>query len=264
MATLPGGYWDGNNCLRSYNFRPLTGELELAIIEADRRSASLPVRVSLILEAALESLFANKPSYDAIHDLSVVDRQYLMRELALMLGHDGFWHTEVCNSCENEFDFEIINSQFPVGLAGETYPYISLETSQGKQQFRVPTGRDQEIIMTSVYTQKTDSPEKVLANLCLCANKLMDFSEDDIKRIDLALEDVSPGVVTRISAACPECEEVHEIELDPYYLLDVDIESDLFESIHAVASAYHWSEADIFRLNRRRRQMYIDMIERDL
>jgi hypothetical protein len=37
-----------------------------------------------------------------------------------------------------------------------------------------------------------------------------------------------------------------------------------FQEVHTLAFNYHWSEKDILNLTRTKRQMYIDMIEKNL
>lgn len=36
-----------------------------------------------------------------------------------------------------------------------------------------------------------------------------------------------------------------------------------FEQVHILASGYHWSERDILSMPRKRRNMYVQMLERD-
>ena len=76
-----------------------------------------------------------------------------------------------------------------------------------------------------------------------------------------SLETVAPEVALRAHADCPQCEAPNEIWLDPYISVR-EHGGDLLEEIHTLASAYHWSEAEILRLPRSRRQAYLRLVER--
>ncbi len=278
METLPGGYWDGHTCLKSYSFRSLTGQMELDIIEAmaGAKSApasvpaqvtSVPVLVTSVLVAALETFEGRKPTREIVHNFSVADRQFLMRKLAIMLGYDSFWFSKKCSNCEVDFDFQLTNSDLPVTPAQKSFPFVTLETSHGAKTFRVPTGVDQEAIASikSSTHRRIDmqGAEDLLIGLCLCSNEDLDFTAEDLEKIEAALDEVSPGIITSINAGCPECGTEHQIRLDPYYLLQKGLGKDLFNEIHTIALNYNWSEAEILALSRSRREIYLGLIDQD-
>ncbi|THB72175.1 MAG: hypothetical protein D6B28_06020 [Gammaproteobacteria bacterium] len=295
MDTLPGGYWDGSNCQKRFNFRELTGQLELDLADAvtgmGRNPNSAPVLVTSVLSKALDNIDGKPATKEIVHDLSVPDRQYLMRKLAILLGYDTAWFSKDCSSCAERFDFQITYSDLPVFPAKEGYPYVIVNTKHGKQKFRVPTGADQEAILK--VGNDIDS-ETALLRLCYVPEKQghvseelgyvpekfgrasekarhvshvsddeLEFSEKDTAKIGAALEEVSPSVITNINAGCPECGESHQIRLDPYFLLEKNIGSQLLNDIHTIAQSYHWNEKEILALSKQRREIYLDLIEQD-
>ncbi len=272
MDLLPGGYWDGSNCLRNYSFRELTGQLEIdlvdAVAESGGKSGSVPAVVTYVLLAALDNIDGAKPNREIVHNLSVVDRQYLMRKLAVILGYDSSWFSKQCSNCTEKFDFQITYSDLPVIPAKDGYPFVTVATRFGEQIFRVPTGADQE----SVLNIRSDADaERILLKRCHFAGAGFEktdfeniaFQKNDIEKIGAALEQVSPGIITNINAGCPGCGEQHLIRLDPYFLLQKNIGEDLFNDIHVMAKHYHWNEREILALSRKRRQIYLDLIEQD-
>ncbi len=271
METLPGGYWDGHTCLKSYSFRSLTGQMELDIIEAmagaKSAPASVPVQVTSVLVAALETFEGRKPTREIVHNFSVADRQFLMRKLAIMLGYDSYWFSKKCSNCKVDFDFQLTNSDLPVTPAQKSFPFVTLETSHGAKTFRVPTGVDQEAIASikSSTHRRIDmqGAEDLLIGLCLCSNEDLEFTAEDLEKIEAALDEVSPGIITNINAGCPECGTEHQIRLDPYYLLQKGLGKDLFNEIHTIALNYNWSEAEILALSRSRREIYLGLIDQD-
>lgn len=261
MKTLPGGYWDGQNLLRNYSFRSLTGQVELDIVEAlADKSAQLPALVTSVLLAAIESVEGRKPTRDIVHNFSVADRQFLMRKLAIMLGYDSYWFSKGCSACDEEFDFQITNSDFPVTSAKSGFPFVTVDISHGARTFRAPTGVDQEAV---VNIADAKIAEEFLIGLCLCSNEDLEFTTEDLDKIEVALDDISPGIVTSINAECPECGAEHQIHLDPYYLMQKGLGKDLFSEIHIIASHYHWSETEILALSRSRREVYLGLIDQD-
>ena len=278
MDTLPGGYWDGSSCIKEYSFRKLTGQLELDLADAVTglgiNSSSVPMQVTSVLSKALDNIGGKPSTKDIVHNLSVPDRQYLMRELAILLGYDTAWFSKDCSNCAERFDFEINYADLPVTPAKEGYPFVIVNTKHGKQKFRVPTGADQEAILN---IGNGVNSEVALLSLCYVSEKThkasekarhvsndLEFSDKDAAKIGAALEEVSPSIITNINAGCPECGEDHQIRLDPYFLLQKSIGTQLFNDIHTIAQSYHWNEKEILALSKQRREIYLELIDQEM
>jgi hypothetical protein len=255
---LPGGLMRQGERLRDWTFAPLTGALEVAIAEAARGTGSLPQRVTAVLAAALGELGGGEAGPPAVRSLAVADRQYLMRQLGVVLGLEEDWLAASCARCGSSFDVPIRYSELPVKEAGEGYPFAEAVTSLGRLRLRVPTGADQEVIA------RIDDPElarRRLAQRCLVESVPGPLTDKDIDRIEAALEAVAPELATQAQVACVDCGRPHELYLDPYLCLSRASE-EIFLEIHALASAYHWSEKEILSLPRERRQLYIALLDR--
>ena len=296
MDTLPGGYWDGSNCQKGFSFRELTGQLELDLAEAvtgmGRNSSSVPVLVTSVLSQALDNIDGKPVTKEIVHDLSVSDRQYLMRKLAILLGYDAAWFSKECSNCAERFDFHITYSDLPVIPAKEGYPFVIVDTKHGKQKFRVPTGADQEAILKigndidsetallrlcyvpekqghlpqklAPFSEKIGNISEKARHISRVSNDVIEFSDMDVAKIGAALEDVSPSIITNINAGCPVCGESHQIRLDPYFLLQKNIGSQLFNDIHTIAQIYHWNEKEILALSKQRREIYLELIDQEM
>jgi hypothetical protein len=254
---LPGGLIRQGERLRDWTFAPLTGALEVAIAEAARGTGSLPQRVTAVLTAALGELGGEAVGPETVRSLTVADRQYLMRRLGGMLGIEEDWIAASCR-CGSSFDVPIRYSELPVKPAGEGYPYAEAATSLGRLRLRVPTGADQEAIAA------IDDPaaaRRRLARRCLVEPVPGPLSEQDVAKIETALEEVAPELTTRAQVACVDCGRPHELYLDPYLCLSRASE-EIFLEIHTLASVYHWSEREILSLPRERRQLYIALLDR--
>ena len=267
---LPGGILRDGARRRDFAFRPLTGAVELALADATGVDSSLPTKVTAALVATLEHVGGEPPLPATVAALSVGDRQFLMGRLAVGLGLGESWLTAVCGRCGERFDFSVDYRDLPVKEAGEGYPLAEVETSVGPCSFRVPTGADQEILAGLDDSEAFRS----LLGRCLVAptgpegdgssrgEKADGFTPDDAARIETALEAVAPEVAVSVQAACPACGTPHGIDVDPYRVLSHQTAGGLLQEIHILASAYHWSEAEILALPLKRRRSYLDLIDR--
>jgi hypothetical protein len=258
---MPGGLWRHDECRRDWSFRTLTGEVELSILEAGRDRRSVPQQVTAVLSAALAELGGAAVQPDTVRALSVADRQFLMRRLAVEIGMEESWIAVTCPACGAAFDLPVRHGELPVKPAGEGYPFATVETSLGPVRFRVPGGADQEAVAGILDPQEA---RRALAARCAhqedapLAGKL---SDEDLDRAEAALEAVAPEVVTRAQAACPDCGQPAEVHLDPYVCLGA-ADGGLFLDIHTLASVYHWSEREILAMPRERRRLYLSLVDR--
>jgi hypothetical protein len=263
---LPGGVWDGRTRRREFAFAPVTGEFEMVLLEqsgpaAEASIPSLPRRVTAVLCGALAHVGNATPTAELINGLAIGDRQFLMRRLALALGSDATWLASTCEKCHQPFDVQVDQSLLPVKEAGHSFPFATAETSLGHCRLRVPAGADQE---AAAEIPDDDEAIWLLARRCIVepiADGEQALGEDDITRIDAALEAVAPEVATIAESRCPDCGHANHVYVDPYACLTTGADA-LWDEIHELASVYHWSERDILVLSRERRQRYLGRIAR--
>ncbi|NOR05034.1 MAG: hypothetical protein GQ575_01845 [Deltaproteobacteria bacterium] len=267
---LPGGLWHNDERQRQFDFRPLTGNVELALAEIAGSDGSLPSQVTAALSATLGQVGGDVPTLSRVEALCVADRQFLMRCLAIFLGMEDIWLTARCARCGKCFDFFIKQSELPVKQAGESFPFASVETSAGLCRMRVPNGADQVAIAA---IEDSEVALQTLVHLCIVGfpdasdgegkpeNLAKKFNADDLRRVEAALEEVAAEVTTMIQAVCPECEQANLVEINPYMCLQQG-QTSLFSEIHILASTYHWSETEILSMPKNRRQCYLKLIDR--
>lgn len=261
---LPGGLWRDGERLRDVAFTAATGTIDLAIAEGAGATGSRAHQVTAVLSLGLEHIGGKAVSDTDVRALPVGDRQYLMRQLGTRLDFNQFWLTATCEHCNAPFDFTVAPAELPVKEADERYPFAEVATSLGRRRFRVPTGGDQEAV--AAMGDEGAAVRRLVALCTLDAADAETFAEqitdDDLGVIDRALEEVAPEVATGALATCPDCGGVTEVFVDPAIWLDLGSQA-IFDEIHALASHYHWSEADILALPRERRRRYLEMINRD-
>lgn len=267
---LPGGVCHNDQRNRQFAFRPLTGEIELALAEIAGSDATLPAKVTAVLAAALDGVGGEVPTRSRVDSLCVADRQFMMRLLNVYLGAEKVWLTARCRRCGEHFDFVVNQSELPVKEAGEGFPFASVETSMGYCRLRVPNGSDQVAIAAM---EDSEAALQTLLERCIVdlpdapdgVKNSSDFtkkiSAEDLRKIETEVENVAPEVAAMAQAACPECEQVNIVEIDPYMCLQQG-PAGIFADIHTLASTYHWSETDILSMPKTRRQRYLKLIDR--
>jgi hypothetical protein len=255
---LPGGLVEGDTRRRDWAFRPVSGELELAVAEAGETSATMPHAVTRALTVALRHLAGAAPNETRVADLCVGDRQFLMRELDRHLGSEGGWFEADCPQCGQRFDFEMAYADLPVQEAGPGFPCARVDMEGRQFRFRLPTGADQQ----GLTAQPEARAQTWLLGRLIQEGEIPEVpGQDLIAAAEGALESIAPGIVSKVQAACPSCGTINEVELDPYRVLSRRTDS-LLQEVHQIALHYHWSEADILRLPRPRRLQYMRLIDR--
>jgi len=262
---LPGGFPGGGKLQKSFGYKPVTGALELMLSEAVSSEGTHPARVTAVLLQALDFLGDEEPpSPSKVWGLSVGDRQFLMRRLAVHMDDRLLWLSAACSHCGEFFDVPVRHSLLPVKEAGDGYPEKVVETSMGFLRIRVPTGADQEAIASI-----PDEEEALRVLLHRIARREEDdegiesarLSEEEMTCLEMEVEAMSPEVASHVLTHCPACEKANRVPVSPYVCMEQP-QSQLFEEIHSLAFWYHWSEQSILELPRRRRKIYLQMIDR--
>jgi hypothetical protein len=246
---LPGGLWENDRRQREYAFRPLSGEVELAVADPPP-AGGLPAQVTAALAASLETLGGEGPTLRRVADLCVDDRRFLMYRLAVEVGLEALWRSSQCPACGARFDLCVEPARVPVKPAADSFPFGEWLSEDGPRAVRVPTGADQD----AIDGLPADEARRALLARCVLDGEPV--REDEHAAVEAALEAVSPEVARTVSAACPDCDEVVEVPLDPYACLGSGLDR-LLNDVDMLASAYHWAEDAILALPTARRRRYL-------
>jgi hypothetical protein len=269
---LPGGLVREGTRRRDFAFGPVDGRLELALAEGDRQGRSVPQQVTAVLTETLGHLGDRPPTAEAVRQLCVGDRQFLTRRVAALLGKDRVWLTVDCGGCRERLDILVVQTELPVKPAGPGFPFATVPTSLGPIRCQAPNGAHQEAI---AGVDEPGEARRELIRRCIAdghsdnggasdtrvAADVDALSREDLQDIENALDEISPQVAVTAEAVCPECGRKCLVGLDPYLVLRMG-HSAIFAEVHALASAYHWSEKDILAMPRDRRQTYLRLVDR--
>lgn len=112
-----------------------------------------------------------------------------------------------------------------------------------------------------------NAPNEHAATLQLahqCCLQDAEFSEDDLEVIGTQLAQADPLSETLLNFACATCGHRWHEPLDIAEWLWSEIEARarrLLLDIHALATAYGWSETEILSLSESRRALYLEMVQ---
>jgi len=208
-------------------------------------------------------------------DLVLGDQAIALLAVRGLLEEGGASLTLACASCGEELEATVDmdslaagepmpdgpwhEAAFPAGHEGR-----SGDTEEGdgaaRIRFRLPTAGD----LAAVVAGGDPSPHTLLSRI------VAEPRPQDLTGIERAVADrlevLDPLAEIMIQAACPACGEPVETVLDPVQEARAAVAraADRIEwEVHALASHYHWSEADILALPEGRRARYIGLVMRE-
>lgn len=129
--------------------------------------------------------------------------------------------------------------------------------SDSPVSFRLPSAADQ--LAVAGHAQ----PERELIRRCVRPSEV---SEDSAKRVESLMEELAPLLTDYVQGECPECGSEIDIYFDPQQFSLRELRGQaayIYEDVHLLARHYHWSEAEILALPRRRRIHYAELIRQE-
>lgn len=239
-----------------YRLRAITGEIELAIAQAAASGRPRAGRVTAVLAMALEEIGGAPATADLVRSLASGSRTWLLQQLAAAFRKADDWFEGRCRTCDAAYDIGVDIAALPVKRPEGSFPEIAVQTSAGRRRFESPNGFHEEAV--AVAETAGDARARLIALAGLDGPE--DWTDEDLARIEAALEAGAPEASEEAACACPACGEATTARIDPLAFA-FPRESDLTVEIHRMASAYHWREADILALPSARRRRYLELIE---
>lgn len=228
----------------------------------ERASAQNPVRRALTL---LGAAWPDK-SEDQWANVSIGERdRYLLRLRDEIFGSQLEAAT-VCPVCGERLQ-----------LAFSTQSIRAQETASGDGRFRVeafgyevsgrlPTSAD----LLEIAERSGSAGREVLLRRCLTAlrsdGEVVDpaaLPDQLVKTLIERMAEADPQAEVQIALACPACSHRWSMVFDilSYIWSEIDDWAQrLLMEVHALASAYGWSERDIIEMSARRRRLYLEMV----
>jgi hypothetical protein len=168
---------------------------------------------------------------------------------------------------EIDFSMEELSS-----LQAQKESDIVTEIGGKRFSIRKPTGFDQLHWLKQSFPDEKSAVQTMLQTL-LTEEQRATFDpaalagENWVQVFNQAMEDIDPLVNFKVRVNCPYCgfQDTHPIDLGEFSLQRLrNAQKQLLETIHRLASRYHWSEQEISALPAWRRDYYLALIDREV
>ena len=164
----------------------------------------------------------------------------------------------LCSQCGETIEFDV-DSALLLGAAAPACHSDSV-VIRGKR-FRLPTSRD----VAAVLSADLNTAAICLLERCRISNDLGgEWSEDEVQAAGELLSAADPLAETNLALDCPSCGHQWNDVLDIGSFVWAEIESRarrLMSEVHALATAYGWSERETLSLSPARRAGYLRMVQ---
>ncbi len=200
---------------------------------------------------------------DALAALSIGDRD--RRLLALREAVFGPRMTGVvsCTRCCEPLELELATRELRAAPPNDAV--LTLRGDDHELQLRLPDSRD---LLAVAAADAAVAPALLLERCLVLARvgdepaRADDLPPDLVAAAGRCLADADPQADMRFALSCPACSFgwVAPFDIVAYLWTEIDAWAGrLLSDVHALASAYGWSESDILTLSPVRRQSYLRM-----
>lgn len=256
---LPGGLIleDGRRLTRA-SLRALTGAEEEWLAESPGVASA--AKVTQVLCSCLAAVDGESVDAERVRRMLVGDRDYLMLQLRRLTLGDNVVAVIACPVCSAPMDAEFQVNEVPVERRPQTSTWY---TCAGGVRFRLPTGGDQE----SVLGLEPGEAERALLERCVSSEPGLELTGAQREAIIAEMERQAPRVDPDLDLTCPACAHrfVAPFDTTAFFFEEMRAKSgQLLREVHTLAFYYHWSEADILSLGRRRRHAYLSLLSDSL
>jgi len=275
---LPNGYWHLGACYREARVRAIA-ECDEALGEALSALAHPIERATLLLSRCVTRLGDLERMESAgVRDLSMGDREALLLHIRRLTFGERMQCVLRCVACNEPMDLELQVSDLLVPAAKipqQRYQELfSCDDARFRVSFRIPTGADVEAAIWAGNCV----PEKAVPELLLRCVESVEREDSQEEYTAVSTENWPPALVEKISGrlaeadaqaeiglqlTCPVCG--HEfpsfVDVTSYLVRELETrERQLYQEVHQLALAYHWSENEILKMSPRKRNLYLDLL----
>lgn len=207
-------------------------------------------RALLVLQAALP-----EASHESLPDWTLGRRDRALAELHCLSFGPTLSGWLECERCAERLEFDIDARALANAEAGGGPVEINGWT------FRLPTIRD--LARAAAAGEASAMVRKLLESCVLAGEDVGPWSEADIESIGERMEAADPLAETRLMFRCAGCGHEWAATLDMASFVWEQVAASagrVAAEVHALASAYGWTEAEILSLSGARRARYLEMV----
>ena len=240
--------------------RPLSAPELLDIWEAGARQP-LAARALWLLSAAQPDT-----SYEALAQLPIGER-----DAQLLALHEGLFGAQLsavaaCPQCGERLQLALNRSDLDLSAGAAPGP-LALEFDRYSIRYRLPSSAD---LLALTGCDSVEAGRRLLLSRCIqsvCCDggdqAVEALPDGVIAALTAHMAQADPQADLQLDLSCPACRHRWLAAFDMITFLWNEIDSwarRMLREVHALASAYGWSEADILSMSATRRHLYLDLI----
>jgi hypothetical protein len=193
--------------------------------------------------------------------LTAADRDTLLAAVYAVAFGPRIEATQHCGQCAAKFDLDFAVPALVAGVGRQREPAEAVAgvfTLRPGVRFRLPSGADE----LAVAALAPERAERTLLERCLVEGD----AGADGPAVIAAMERIAPTLDLELDARCPECGAQQPLRFDiQQYLVDAIVgeRPRLYEDVHLLAAAYHWSLTEILSLRRTARRRLVQLVTGD-
>jgi len=164
-----------------------------------------------------------------------------------------------CPHCGEKLEFQMSADLFNDDAKKVENPRERVEMNG--LTFRLPTSRD--LAKAAKETDPMIGAVRIAESCLVGARPKRDWTSAELAAIGENMAAADPLGETRLAFVCPNCGKESEESLDIASLFWAEVEvrvRRVLSAIHALASAYGWTESEILSLSNTRRAWYLEMV----
>lgn len=270
--TLPGGFEREGTWQRTVWLRALSGHDEALFAESGSQGGQAGSVTALLARVISVVGDARPAGPEFARELTVGDREAVLLHLRRITLGDRLSCVLSCPACGEKLDLDVQASELLLPPYPHRGRWHRASVEDGGEvyhvRFRLPTGADQEAVASLAAR---DVEAAVIAVLERCVAETTDAGGRATEELPPAVRRRLPGLMAELDPQaelmleplCPECQAPFTVPLDTARFLEQEMRlagDALFREVHLLALHYHWGEAEIFGMTRRRRRRYLDLL----
>ena len=253
--------------MRETNLRPLSAQDQIEFLDWDPATTP-PARLVTGVLAKCGGL----PEEEAAR-LTVGQREALLLQLRSLTFGDRMSCVLRCPraECGERMDLDLRASELILDSPQKAAGIHEVAVDDWLVKFRVPDGADQEAVARMAYGDEQRAVE-ILLSRCVQSverdgRRASGIPAAIADRISETMAEIDPQAEIALDARCPACGQAFRTILDTASFFFTEIATRaraLLGEVHLLASAYHWSEAEILAMPEPRRRRYLDLADASL
>lgn len=210
-----------------------------------------------------------------VRRLSVGDREAILLHLRRLTLGDRISCVLLCPACGEKMDLNLNTQELLLPAYPHESSFHEVRICDADRcydvVFRVPNGEDQEVL-AGVATRSVESASELAMRRCVArvsvdGEELATMPEIVQHQLPALMAEFDPQAEVLLNLLCPECDAgfILPFDIADFFFRELaSQERDFYRGVHMLSLHYHWDEDTILKLGRRKRQIYLELLEDEM